>query len=387
MKKYFLLSALASVALVGCVNDDPVGMEESQNKIMFEAPVVSPSGRTVVGQIDGNNYPEGESFSVYAMWSPDEMTAWAATENKLYMDRVTCSKNSTENYWEPSPTYYWPKNGYLTFAAYSPKDAHSDSPYMGQGTFSYASDGLKIENYRVDSDASKHYDLLYSTRSYNRQTSTDKNNTTDTDNTDGVDINFKHALSAIDFKVKTAVGIDNSTTTITLKSIKVLNALCVAQFEEGVEDGNEYKNKDGFPKWDNYGGERDDYTYIKNSTQVVNSTSAEIDKHNDIILLPQDLLNSTEPSKSPTIEVTYTIEANADAVPVTLYVNLADVNGDNTADYLTGYSDENLTTSVGTIDAWKIGHRYTYIITIDLDKIYFKPYVEDWVDVYMDPTI
>lgn len=381
MKKYFFFAACASVAFASCVNDELVGMEESRSKIVFEAPVVSPTTRTVLGQITGG-YPVNEQFTVWAMWSDGSFGLWADPTNKMYIDRVVCKKDATENWWNPTTTYYWPKNGYLNFTAYSPSDAHSETPYEGQGTFSYASDGLHIENYRVSADASKHYDLLYSTRSLNREASEDKNNVTP--NSNGVDINFRHALSAIDFKVKRADYIEN-TTTITLKSIKILNALCTGNFEEGVFDGASYANQTGFPKW-TCGSERaTQYTYFV-GTQDVTKSSSVIDGHNDIILLPQTLL-ANPIVNSPTIEVSYEITANAEAIPVTLKVNLADIDGDGSADYLGGYSDELLTTSIGDILSWEIGKRYTYLITIGLNGIYFKPYVEEWEDVYAGPGI
>ena len=377
MKEYFFFAACASVAFASCVNDELVGMEESRSKIVFEAPVVSPATRTVPGQITGD-YPVNEKFTVWAMWSDGPFEKWADPTNKMYIDRVVCEKNATKNWWNPTTTYYWPKNGYLNFTAYSPSDAHSETPYMGQGTFSYASDGLHIENYRVDPDASKHYDLLYSTRSLDREASQDKNDVTP--NSNGVDINFKHALSAIDFKVKRANYIEN-TTTITLKSIKILNALCTGNFKEGVLDGNPYVTESGYPKW-TCGSERaTQYTYFVGSQDVTTSSSV-ITGHNDIILLPQALWNTSDIKQSPIIEVSYTIQANADPVSVTLQVNLADIDGDGNADYLEGFEEETLINSVGDIESWEIGKRYIYMITIGLNGIYFKPYVEEWEDVY-----
>jgi len=39
------------------------------------------------------------------------------------------------------------------------------------------------------------------------------------------------------------------------------------------------------------------------------------------------------------------------------------------------------------IEAWEMGKRYTYTITIGLEKIYFSPEVTEWVDVTVTPDL
>ena len=58
----------------------------------------------------------------------------------------------------------------------------------------------------------------------------------------------------------------------------------------------------------------------------------------------------------------------------------ADVNNDGTEDYLSDGTND--------IKVWEIGKRYTYVISIALNKVYFAPYVSNWSDVTVTgPTI
>ena len=370
MKKYFFLAAMASVALASCTNDVPDASVNEQKEINFAAPVVGANSRSAtspeVGAIEGVKYPENENFTVYAMWSPNTYATWADSQNKLYMDRVECKRvdvTPANDYWAPEAKYYWPKNGKLTFAAYSPAVAHKESPYQGEGTFNYAEDGLTIENYRVYEDASKHYDLLYSTRSYNR---VDNNETESVSDYDGVDLNFKHALSLIQFKVKTAATYSNNT--ITLTSIKVLNACAVGKFKENITDGASYNAN---PQWTELTDRFTTGYEAVVANQEVNNTATAISSYNDIIVLPQTLAASPI-ADSPKIQVQYNLtNPQSVTIPITLVINLADTNNDGTADYLQAGSVY--------VTEWEIGKKYTYTITIGLNEIHLAPYVTEWV--------
>ena len=68
MKRFLFMSALASVALASCVNDEAMEntSKASDQKITFNAPVVSGLTRAVAGEI-GTTYSESESFKVFAL--------------------------------------------------------------------------------------------------------------------------------------------------------------------------------------------------------------------------------------------------------------------------------------------------------------------------------
>ena len=105
-------------------------------------------------------------------------------------------------------------------------------------------------------------------------------------------------------------------------------------------------------------------------TRVANSTtSGTATKYTDAILLPQTLATASSDGTSTTegakVTITYTINPpgdSTDAITQTYEVSL----NDGTNDAIT--------------KEWKPGMRYTYIISIGLDEIYFAPAVEPWDD-------
>lgn len=387
MRKSLFFAAFACVALASCVTDDVSENNQevkSPQKITFNAPVVSGITRAVAGeQPDGttNKYSTSERFRVYAMWSKNNYTTGNWDVNNLYMDGVEVAYgDATKNYWASEHfagqnPYYWPEDGYLTFAAYSPADA--------DGTISYSADGLTIEDFTVNDNCSDQYDLMYSIRSYNRTASINEltSGTGHTTNSyQGVDILFKHALSSIKFKVKT--NEEYTGTTIKIKKIEILNVSNKGTFKENITDGPTYvsapewtvdynsTNLKNYTAWDKTGGQT-----------VSNGTAQDLEDISDIILLPQDMVNSIA-NKIIAIRVNYSIRSgsgNEIEQENTLYLNDSDNDGTGN-DY---YKDQN----TNDIAAWEMGKRYTYTINFGLDKIFFSPEVTNWTDVNVTPDL
>ncbi len=364
MKKLLFLAAMSSVALASCVSDESPSIDAtpSGKAISFNAPVMYSQTKAVVhtGEIVGT-YPTDEAFCVYAVWTPESYTKWDATGNsaKWYMstggagikvkydagiDDGTTPGNGA---WAPETNYYWPKNGYLTFAAYSPADA--------AGTFNYGANGLTITGFTVDGTASNQYDLMYSDRAYNKTTSTVGSNTM----YDGVDIKFYHALSSIKFKVKLYEDYDVNTI-ITLTGITVNKVKSKGDFKETITDGASY---DAAPEWTNqtdeistayraYPKTTETQQVLYNGGTAQELTDGSNQTSNDLILLPQTL------GDEAIITVNYTIKSK----------DSAEIN----------QSAEVRIKSL--TPKWEIGTRYTYTIIFALDKIYFAPSVENWID-------
>lgn len=370
MKRFLFLSALASVSLASCVNDEvmEVTSQASDQKITFNAPVIGGVTRavTATGEITGI-YPKDESFKVYAVWHKNSFTTWASGTE--YMKDVTVSNATYDTDdegstgWTPATgnEYYWPEGGgYLTFAAYSPADA--------KGTISYdAATGLKITGFEVESNAASQYDLLYSKRTYDQ---TKENQTDNNNDYDGVDIVFQHALSSIQFAARTED--DYKTTTIELTGVKLYGVNSKGDFNEGVSEtktetvdgtsntvnrGTNYYNS---PEWTNQSeivAETNAYVAYANATGLTLEKNAQslngTTEQTDLILLPQTL-----PTSGATVIVDYTIKTTGDEIAQQAEVEIDDL-----------------------IATWEPGKRYTYTIVIGLDKIYFAPIVENWVDV------
>lgn len=405
MKRFLFLSALASAALASCVNDEAMEntSQASDQKITFNAPVVTGTTRAeyatetpVYGEqgsvVTGSNnetsiekYSENEEFCVFACWTKDKYSTSAKWDyaSDLYMNNVMVKYNSTNsaNTWDPETAgnnpYYWPKTGYLTFAAYSP--ACLKNLYG----LTYKNTGLEVDGFTVANDVTKQYDFMYSVRSYNRTASENQltNQTLGnapghtTNSYNGVDILFKHALSSIKFKVKSEEDYKTAGTTIKLTKISILNAYSKGDFDEKIEDGATYAAD---PVWTSHSDETN-YVAWNSDAQELTTTATEPTSISDIILLPQTFDHTTNNDVSVLVE--YTIQnGNGPVLAQNATLNL--VNGNNRGYYKDGEGN-----NANEIGAWEMGKRYIYTITIGLDKIYFSPEVVEWVDVNVTPDL
>lgn len=358
MKKFFFIAAIASAALVSCTKNEVTPIAQDQ-EITFAAPVVGTATKAIAGELTGAAYPVGEKFNVYGVWHSGDFTGWASSS--LYMDDVQTQYDDTYNGWRPLDRHYWPKNGKMTFAAYSPSDVNAAAHYYGAA-------GLTLVGFQVEADAKNHVDVLYSERSYNKVKAAADNVNTPYDE---VDIDFLHALSSIQFTAKTAA--DFGTTEIKLKNISVYGVNSKADFVENVDETTP-GTYEANPTWINHASyaqvvdKTAAYVYYDNAAGqtltdakwVMNGVA----NQTDLICLPQTLPATAK------VVVTYSINPPGAATPA------IDITLETTLDAL-------------STDVWEPGKRYTYNLTIGLDEIYFAPEVTDWTDeVSVDiPTI
>ncbi len=388
MKKLLFLTALATTALAGCTSDEQneAAKQSQPSKIVFNAPIVNGNTRAFPGEQPVNGkYSTQEEFCVFANQSNDDFTAWDDNNNYLNNVRVKYSESiddggTTKKGWIPADNnpIYWPKEGKLTFAAYSPADA--------AGTIKYGNGGLTITNFTTDDDVAEQYDLMYSERSYDRIASTNQSaEVTDPkpghtgQSYDGVDILFRHALASINFKVKAAK--DYKGTTITVNQISILNVWNKGTFKENITEGSTY---DSNPAWeinktDNPNGKT--YNVISGTTGTVLTTSAETPTGaNSALLIPQNMRypKDANNNKDIIVQVEYTIQVgNGNPVKQVSEVSL-----------VTGNSGNYFTDGTNAIEKWEMGKRYTYTIVIGLNNIiYFSPEVTNWDNITVSPDL
>lgn len=343
MKKSFLLAAFAGILLAGCTSDEQaeVATSRTDNPIVFNSPIVNAQTRAPQPGEQVSPYKKTESFHVYGVWSESDLVTWGAATK--YMDTdVKYKENSTtdikENYWASDVTYYWPKVGKLSFAAYSPAEC--------SGTKTYSTTGLTITGFTVDATTANQYDLMYSERSLNRTNSLQLGSGITATYKSGVDIQFKHALSSIKFQAKTSENYSN--TTIRIKKIEIGGTYYKGTFNETVTDGASYTSS---PSWS---VDNDiittNYVAYEDGTGITISTSAQPVQSNDVILLPQTLPDGAQ------FTITYTIQSQG--------------------------SSEITQTAIQTIKVltptWIMGKRYTYTIVFSLNQIFFTPEVSAW---------
>lgn len=350
MKKTLFAAALASVALAGCVKNEAEIVQNADSKITFAAPLVSSITRIHEGEIN-NPYPTEEEFVVFAkLYKTTDYTQWRKGEWYMGSDEggiVVHHEEGDIKGWVPDVNYYWPKNGSLTFYAYSPADYATWKPLISEGVMESSDVNIPVDAHNVD--------LLYTKLAKNKKNNENKpgnNNGVDGNaEYNGVEMKFMHALSSIKFKVKLSRIYNNAQ--IRLKSIVLKDVYSTSTFSLVVD--NETANPGwGMPK------NSLDYTLVDNSTQLINSVDvADVSGASDMILLPQALTNIVA-------EVTYTINDDSTTTPreFTTEIHLADL------DY-----------GAQTEKAWLPGKRYIYTITFSLQTIIFDPSVTPWEDV------
>lgn len=365
MKKLFFIAAIASVALASCVKNEVAPTAMQQDEITFAAPVV---GNLTKGIITGTDFTES-TFNVYGWYCADAANggsdAYDDTKAVEYMPNTTVTLNdtfdSTEDVgtgaWFPANTYYWPKNGKLTFDAYYPSDLQA--PFGASATVAFDKKaGVSFSNVVVPVVLTNPTDLLYSNRTYDQVASTGA-----IAKYDGVDINFNHALSAVYFNVK---ALDDETVAgVRIKSLTV-TAYNKGDFTHGITgtSGSYTPN----PGWTVKTTETPvDYQFITSTswTDAKALTTAGETLATYAILLPQ------------------TFDAK---VKITIEYYIArgtDYTFSETKTYVlnNNYKDN----SENAIDKWEMGKKYTYNFTFDFNSVYFAAAVDNWDSVDMKP--
>ena len=346
MKKTLVFAALASVALVGCTKNVEVANNDL-NEITFDTPVLAPA--TKADEIKGTTFPDTVDFAVFAWYSATELTGTNVAAGSLYMNDVRVSYDSTKDdtttgagAWKPASVYFWPKNGFLAFDAYSPSSVTATCD---------ATTGIAFSDFVAPISYDDQIDLLYSTRVINKQSSVANTN----DKYDGVNIPFNHALSVVRVFVKASTATDANL--IKVKSVKFKNIKNQGDFSQAA--------------WTPEGA--DVNLVIGEAADTTSSTAistAEEQYGNNHIVLPQVFTGD-----SAVLEIKYYILSQGDVKPLeqVATLNLASQSAEGTEPH-TG--------------SWLMGKRYNYHITFGLNEIYFAPSITDWEDYQVNvPTI
>lgn len=390
MKKRLMVMAMAGVALAGCVSDEvaEVVQKNEQVKITFDSPIMynkAESRANVHGEIGSYtytgttatySYPRAEDFEIYAVSHTGDLTTWATAEvAKFDEDHLSYDDNvdgwapkqkddpNTTDVNEAGKYYVWPSGKKMSFAASSPADLEITGIDR-----SYGSTGLTISNFQVASDASKHYDLMFSHRTVNK-TSADMNH--GASYYSGIPIVFRHALSSIRFSISNQTFPDHE---IVLTGITLKGDIIKGSFAENLDENSPHTDQNGVlhysvnPTW-TLTDVRNTTGYTAFSGSVVAkkepqyvaalAAAANTNTCNQLLLLPQDL------TEDIVVEISYTIDGESHTKAVTL-ADLKNLNDDS-------------------INEWEMGYRYTYRLvyteeTVSKDLIYFSPSSDGWLE-------
>lgn len=181
-------------------------------KLLFAAAVITAMASCSNNEIIDVNPGEGISFrtsldkatranaaNVTTLDNLNDFKVTGLTNNQNYFTDLLVSKAGSV--WNTESTYYWP-NDNVQFFAYAPTN-------IGTGTISINNSGQQITNFTPETEVANQKDLLIS---YNTGNKTNNEST-------GVLMNFKHALSQIEIKAKCS----NPNIMIKVKGVRIVN--------------------------------------------------------------------------------------------------------------------------------------------------------------------
>lgn len=343
MNKHIFYIAAACAALASCV----------KNEVRVNAPDKEITFQTVSTKA-GAAFNTNHKFYSYAYflkkgenWNANHANA------KPYIDNALIAYESTPNgiYWAASEPYYWPKQGSLTFFAWTDDTA---APSVGTGaTVTCApTTGIKITNYSVKENKNK--DILVADIAKDKSSN---ESVTGRDWSEGVPTVFRHALAKVEFNVNKKKAYEN--VTFNVKSITLNGVSTKGTFTQGSPtEGWEWSGQDT----------PDDLTVFSNPTGMEVKETAEpgpaqysaLDSGDYSIVLPQNFDNDT-----PTLTIVYEIITNYTGTEVTETVKETKALKDI-------YKS---TTSTGK---WDCKKKYVLGITLGLNEIFWDPSIEGW---------
>ena len=357
--KFYLIAAAACAALAACSKNEVAPVDVDQ-EITFQA-VVNKASTKATEIISSTTYPTNIPFGSYAYFYP---SSFGGSDTKLYINNAEVKNNSGATsgaVWTTDPAYYWPKNGKLTFYSYSPYEVLNT-----EVSCSYKN-GLKITNHNVD--ANQTVDVMVADRIDN-QTSNGSNA-----GYTGVPTVFRHKLAqVVNFRIKTSE--DYSTGSIEspqigdkfffLNEIQINKIAYKGSFKSGENPSESNKGS-----WTKGVGTKDYTWYTSSSTTEKEFSSDFVDSPKNsslngyLLVLPQEMtaMSATQTAK--------------DVEHIVLKYTIRTFWGTGASEY----SDEAVvqTVDLKTItDSWVINKKYTYDITVSLDKIYWAPSVINW---------
>lgn len=354
-KQIVLFSAVA--ALAACSKNEVVPAVSGENvEISYK---VAPRTKADPQAFDTHNV-----FASWAYYLPKDKN-WRANqaEAKIYIGEEGeegATISYVNNVWKNKTTsYYWPKEGSLTFFAYS-LNSNSLTDKSGYDThFTCLNDKSQYGIHgSLNLDTHPNTDFLVA------DIASDKTVNENVYDFNGVPTLFKHKLSRVKFAVKKKSNYPDAT--ITLDSIifkNLVNGMTYTQYQKDAAKGI-YTPDYLFP-----GTKRTNQKYTKTAFEVSSSTAfVPVPDGNEIryIYIPQDFKDVTETDKIATIEVTYT---------VTFKKGISETDKDIAETYTKTLKVKDI------FDSWEIGKRYTFNLIFSLDEINWAPAVGDWEDV------
>lgn len=352
MKKLIvLISAVA--ALAACSKNEVVPAVSGENvEISYK---VAPRTKADPQAFDTHNV-----FASWAYYLPSGKWDENRTNAKIYIGKegeegATISYGN--NVWKDQDnSYYWPKEGNLTFFAYSLNSKSLTNKFGNDTHFSCLNHESQYGIFgSLNLDIHPNTDFLVA------DIASDKTANENVYDFNGVPTLFKHKLSRVKFAVKKKS--DYPGATITLNSITFKNLVNVMTYSQFWKDANNDIIQDYIAT---EGASRSNQEYTKTDFEVSSTAFVPVPNEVRYIYIPQDFKNVTDATKIATIEVKYT---------VTLKKGTSETDKGIAETYTKTLKVKDI------FDSWEIGKRYTFNLIFSLDEIKWAPAVGDWEDV------
>ncbi|MBR3075345.1 MAG: fimbrillin family protein [Bacteroidales bacterium] len=357
MKHNQLILAAALVVLAGC-NKANVETIDSKDEIGFRA-VASMATKANDAIITGTTYAQDNTFQVWGWQSEKaDFSEFANGDASNFMTNLKIEwtkgrdNTRTEAWRNKDNYYYWPFTGMISFLAIHPStvvptstgwDATNDKPTAS------------IENY--DISASKDStDLMFANAAGARRA-------------DALPLVFKHALSQIQFRVRTDYDYTLDDVEFKVDSVKLNNI----DLSGNVAYANDVIN------WTANTTQTEAKDYFK-TTKVVEYAATDVAAAlygRALVMIPQpansDNAATTDVIEGTTITIGYTMKQKTYA-PISGTVTVA-APWAKVKEGTTNYDPAE------AISGWEPGKKYNYTLCFKLNEITFNPAVTDWVEV------
>ena len=384
MKKYFIIAALALVALTACSKIE-VSNDVPDKAISFQ--VANYVAQTKAGE---SAFDINDTFKTSAWFHPTSGDA------QVFMDKEVIKWQAARDpkQWASDRIYFWPKTGYVNFYSW----AGSPEPVVTYGAAKYG-DAANDTYITIATDA----DAMLANGAFRYASSSSNTNLYNIEyesvDVTGVPTLFHHMLSKVTFIVKfDATGLDaKNKWDLTINSAALIYAnqgALAVNFTDPTSTGiANWPFSATAVNWTMKSGANTTLAVTENlgdsnkQTTVGGNVSEGKTLLNEITVLPQDLTAAT--GSNARLAINYTLKhyynTGTDAAPVWTEqifetVNLFDpADPSNPGDALGSVALTQFTTE--DVTAWNMNYKYIYTVKIKPNKtVTFDPAVVDWVE-------
>lgn len=344
MKTNQLILAAALVVLAACSKenvDNNVGKLDGE-EIGFNV-VNQRATKANDAIITGTTYGTDNTFKVWGWQSEGGAFAeFADAAASNFMSNLTISwtggRLSRAEAWRNADNYYyWPFTGKISFLAIHPSEV---APSTTGWDATNKKPQATVADYTI-SDSNKTVDLMFANNEGSRRS-------------DALPMVFKHALSQIQFRVRTN---EDYSADVTFK----VNSVTINKID--LSGDLAYANET-FTWTDNAAQTENWPYYATTATVAYAATDAAAALYGDANVMIPQAANADDPATTEILEGT-TLTINYTMEPV----SGAAITGNVT---------------VGAAQEWVAGKKYIYTLNFKLNEILFNPSVIDWVDVNVD---